>query len=394
MSTTEQSFSWGADTLSRDRGWSRRRRRSADPQSLLGLRASALLIDGLVLFVPVLVLDYVLSLVFPDHGFFIGHTGTANTNIYMLELPGLLAALALIFSYFFLYEALRGQTIGKRVKGLRVCSASGGSAGLNAISGRTVLRLIDASFFFLLGAFVAIISGRRRRRIGDWVAGTVVVRDEGAIEDRPRPAIWRLAVYPIGWILAVVLLVFALGLGTAVGEREQAFALVQSYVRAREQGNAQQACSLLTREQQREVVAIQGGSYRAANAARCPAFILGSSPNSNLRNPALEQLAAGQLVTAYTHGVVLVHSPEYPEIHLVAVREGGRLKLDVRGLEKVGFINSCSGTGQLTSSECTCAWGLLRGQGMLPDNGLTRSVRRAMVEDRARCEREPAVSTS
>jgi len=400
MSTTESSFSWGADTLSRGEVRSRRARAGTRGQSLLRLRASALIVDGLVLGVPVFAIDFLLSLALPHHGFFfarsgVATTGASTTSAYTMGAPGWLLISALTLSYFFLFEALRGQTIGKRAMGLRVRSASGGAAGLNAISGRTVLRLVDAlPFLYLLGALVAILGGSRRRRIGDLVGGTVVVRDEGEVGGEPRHALWRVALYPAGWLLAVVLAVFALGLGDAIGAGEQGIALVQSYAQARERGEAARACSLLTRGQQREVVAIQGGSYRDASADRCPAFILRSDRGSNLLNPVLGQLAAGPLLTAYTHGAVLVHSPQYPEIQLTAVPEGGQLRLDIRGLERVGFIDSCSAAGRLTSAECTCAWDLLRAQGMLPERRLTRGVLRAMARDRVRCQgdRAPAAS--
>lgn len=91
-----------------------------------------------------------------------GPSGSANLR---LGLPGVLVISALTLSYFFLFEALRGQTIGKRRMGLRVQSAEGGPPGLNAISARTVLRLIDGLVFYAVGALIAGLSGSRRRRL-------------------------------------------------------------------------------------------------------------------------------------------------------------------------------------------------------------------------------------
>lgn len=143
---------------------------------MINLRASALVLDGLVLLVPLLVADYVLSRLFPHRGFFWG-SARSSTLSADLGLPGVLMDTALSFTYFFLMEATRGQTIGKRHYGLRVQSAAGGPASINAISRRTVLRLIDQlPVFYLGGVFVAIVTGSRRRRLGDWLAGTVVVR--------------------------------------------------------------------------------------------------------------------------------------------------------------------------------------------------------------------------
>jgi uncharacterized RDD family membrane protein YckC len=173
----------------------------------------------------------VLSITFPHHGFFfskhavsVSSSGARTTN-HRLGLPGFLVISAMSLSYFFLYEALRGQTIGKRAMRVRVCSVSGGRAGLNAISARTVLRFIDAlPFFYLLGTLVALLSGSRRRRIGDWAGRTVVVHEEDAGDDASRPFTLRVALYPSLWVLGVLFAIFALGLGKAAGQREQAFA--------------------------------------------------------------------------------------------------------------------------------------------------------------------------
>jgi RDD family len=116
---------------------------------------------------------------------------------------------------------VRGQTIGKRAMGLWVRAASGGRASLNSISARTVLRLIDVlPFFYLLGTLVALLSGSRRRRVGDWAGATVVVRDEGVAHEQPRRASWRVAGYPALWLFGVLFAIFALGLGKTAGERE------------------------------------------------------------------------------------------------------------------------------------------------------------------------------
>jgi uncharacterized RDD family membrane protein YckC len=359
----------------------------------MGARMAAVIIDGLVLVVPAFGAAYLLSLAFPHHGFFfsksgaaVSGTGSAGTS-YRLALPGWLVISALSLSYFFIYEALRGQTIGKRAMRLRVRSASGGPAGLNAISARTVLRLLDAlPFLYLLGALVAICSGSRRRRIGDWAAGTVVVSDEGLVDDPPTRASWRVALYPAGWLLAVLLAVFALGLGDAVGESEQAIALVQSYVKAREQGDARLACSMLTVEQQRELVAIQSNDYARATPRRCPAYILSEDPRSHLLNPALVQLSGNALIGEYTPlGAVDVRSLS-PQLELIAVPEHGRLKLDMRGVERLGFLKECAVTGRLSPSQCACTFALMRVQAMVPERGLTASVVDAIRQDARRCQ--------
>ena len=54
-----------------------------------------------------------------------------------------LLAVAIWLTYFFVSEAVSGQTIGKRMTKLRVVMRDGRPAPANAIAARTVLRLID-----------------------------------------------------------------------------------------------------------------------------------------------------------------------------------------------------------------------------------------------------------
>jgi uncharacterized RDD family membrane protein YckC len=77
--------------------------------------------------------------------------------------------------YFSLFEGLFGQTPGKAIVGIRVTGLSGRRAGWQAVLIRNVLRVID-SFpgVYLLGALIARFSPRRQR-LGDRLAGTIVV---------------------------------------------------------------------------------------------------------------------------------------------------------------------------------------------------------------------------
>ena len=67
------------------------------------------------------------------------------------------------------------MTLGKRMVGIRVVADDGEHVGLNAAVIRNLLRLVDGFFFYLVGALFALNSSRGRR-LGDHVAGTLVVR--------------------------------------------------------------------------------------------------------------------------------------------------------------------------------------------------------------------------
>lgn len=80
-------------------------------------------------------------------------------------------------AYFFLFELLWRRTPGKFMQGLVVVSADGNRAGLKAHLIRTLARLFEANPFLLGGipAGIAILSSDRKQRVGDSIAGTVVV---------------------------------------------------------------------------------------------------------------------------------------------------------------------------------------------------------------------------
>jgi len=92
-----------------------------------------------------------------------------------------LLTFAVAWSYFILFEWLgNGQTIGKRIFGLRVIADDGAPAGFIAVLVRNLVRVVDfLPGFYGLG-LLAIVVSSRSQRLGDLAAGTFVVR-------APRP---------------------------------------------------------------------------------------------------------------------------------------------------------------------------------------------------------------
>ncbi len=91
-----------------------------------------------------------------------------------------LPSAAIYFLYHPLLElAMRGQTPGKRIAGIRVVAlAHGGAPGVGAILIRNVFRLIDSMpLFYAIGLVTTIVTSHGVR-IGDIAAGTVLVYDE------------------------------------------------------------------------------------------------------------------------------------------------------------------------------------------------------------------------
>jgi uncharacterized RDD family membrane protein YckC len=122
-----------------------------------------------------------------------------------------IGAIGLILTYYFLCESLTGQTLGKRITGIKVVNVDGRPLKPSKVAGRTVLRLIDQQVVGLVGMLTMLLTGGRRQRLGDLAARTAVVRRDAPV---PRPARsgrerFALYAYPCVW-LAPFALLFAL----------------------------------------------------------------------------------------------------------------------------------------------------------------------------------------
>jgi uncharacterized RDD family membrane protein YckC len=98
----------------------------------------------------------------------------------------LVVLFAIQWVYFAVFEAWRGWTPGKRALGLRVVTATGRPIGFRAAALRNVLRAADAlplAYFaglLSIAGLVSMSATRRFQRLGDLVAGTIVVVPERA----------------------------------------------------------------------------------------------------------------------------------------------------------------------------------------------------------------------
>lgn len=101
-------------------------------------------------------------------------------------LAGTLAGLQVVYGA--VLEGLLGWTVGKRIIGIRTVARDGSRLGLRAALVRNLLRLVDASF--PLGMFLGmslIMATRRRQRLGDLLADTLVVEDRAEPSAKPAP---------------------------------------------------------------------------------------------------------------------------------------------------------------------------------------------------------------
>ncbi|MBP1990896.1 RDD family protein [Paenibacillus eucommiae] len=141
----------------------------------VGSRAIAHLWDGLILLV---VNGLLLALII-----FASRLEWLNILDGVADYAG--AALIILFillnvGYFLATEMyMGGQTPGKKIMGLRVLQDNGQSATFLSIIIRNLFRILDflPSFYFL-GALIMLFSSKDKR-IGDMVAGTIVVTEPG-----------------------------------------------------------------------------------------------------------------------------------------------------------------------------------------------------------------------
>jgi uncharacterized RDD family membrane protein YckC len=90
---------------------------------------------------------------------------------------GILLGFLGMLSYFFLLEGFwDGYTVGKKVFGIKVVKETGEACTIGASIVRNLLRIIDGFFYYVVG-FIFMAMSDKRQRLGDRIAGTVVVTD-------------------------------------------------------------------------------------------------------------------------------------------------------------------------------------------------------------------------
>ena len=132
-----------------------------------GRRVLAIIVDGLLLgvvFSAISVLARMVGLGEADAPLFAGYTWAGGFFV-------------LAMAYYALMEGYCGQTVGKMLFGIRVVREEGGGVpGFKAALLRSLLRIVDGLFGYLVG-FVAVLASEKNQRLGDMAARTLVVRE-------------------------------------------------------------------------------------------------------------------------------------------------------------------------------------------------------------------------
>jgi len=158
-----------------------------DATDVLGRRIGAGLLDLLAL----IVLLPIVGVLFGQ-----GHASGGSASVHLRGASVAVWAL-LALAYYFITEALSGQTPGKHLMKVRVMRTDGRKPSPAAIVVRTVLRSVDVlPAFYLLGLVMVVCSGGRLQRIRAPVRREL--SSEHSLRDAPgrRPVARRPAEVP------------------------------------------------------------------------------------------------------------------------------------------------------------------------------------------------------
>ncbi|MDR6224356.1 RDD family protein [Desmospora profundinema] len=150
----------------------------------IGTRILALLVDWMILGVVLGMLGYVGLLFY----FLLEEIGSPLWMSVVVGV-GIVILVFIPLLYYILTETfLHGQTLGKKVLGIRVVTDMGTAPGFFAIFLRNVLRMVDSLPFLYIVGLISVFSNTRAKRLGDLAAGTMVVkREEDSRLPRVRP---------------------------------------------------------------------------------------------------------------------------------------------------------------------------------------------------------------
>jgi uncharacterized RDD family membrane protein YckC len=148
------------------------------PLAGIGSRFIAILLDYFLQWVTVVILLLLTVLMFSGSS----HTAAGGTARAAASKWAMAVVISIPFllewAYFALFEAFwRGQTPGKRIMHIRVIQQTGRPIGLFESLGRNLVRFVDMLPGIYIVGIISMFCTRRQQRLGDLVAGTLVVHD-------------------------------------------------------------------------------------------------------------------------------------------------------------------------------------------------------------------------
>jgi uncharacterized RDD family membrane protein YckC len=166
------------------------------PLAGIGSRFLAIVFDGLVQFIGYLVLALIAALAFGGELKRIWPSAwNWSAAIFIL------VVFCLYWGYYAFFETIwQGQTPGKRHAGIRVIKDTGRSITAFEAIARNLMRVVDQFPGIYAVGCVTMFLNRKSKRLGDFVAGTVVVHEKEAEAAEPFFNLQQgaqLPVYPV-----------------------------------------------------------------------------------------------------------------------------------------------------------------------------------------------------
>ncbi|SDB45431.1 Uncharacterized membrane protein YckC, RDD family [Flavobacteriaceae bacterium MAR_2010_188] len=130
----------------------------------LGERVVAFLIDGLILFTYISVVENLMTI----SDIFSTDSWTQRGFLSLFMLPA-------FFYSLYCHVLFSGRTIGKKILNIKVVRFDGAPTEWYNLFVRWMLRLIDIWMFFASIGVLSILLSDKKQRVGDFAAGTVVI---------------------------------------------------------------------------------------------------------------------------------------------------------------------------------------------------------------------------
>jgi len=125
-------------------------------------------------------------------------------------------------------------------------------------------------------------------------------------------------------------------------ERSRVIATVQTYLKARDGGDARAACAAMNVGQRFEMVARVTQNYATASAGACERHVLAGSSLSSATTPARDVLLDATLDLEFLGSgawrAASVRRRDRPGPQMELILEAGRWKVDGSAFEKVSFV--------------------------------------------------------
>src|ERR1700733_2720376 len=148
------------------------------PIAGIGSRFLAILADTGLQAIVLFILIFSASLIVSAAPHVPGTSTIINTGAKWFIAAAFLFYFLLYWGYFSLFEAFwNGQTPGKRLLKIRVIKDSGRQITLFEALARNLIRIIDMIPSFYLIGVITMLCNREQKRLGDLVAGTIVVHE-------------------------------------------------------------------------------------------------------------------------------------------------------------------------------------------------------------------------